>query len=114
MSATNFDQLFKDLIAGIETIAKDSLRDYRKEAEKDGQQAIEDIKENLQQWTEQLEAGSITEEDLRYLLQEDESLTKMIALKQAGLAAVHIDQFKNDLIDMIFGKVIGVIKDLKN
>ena len=110
MSATNFDQLFKDIIAGVKAIAEASLKEYRKEAKKDGQQAIENIKDDLQQWTKELETGSITEEDLRYLLQEDESLTKMIALKQAGLAAVHIDQFKNDIIDMIFSKVIGAVK----
>lgn len=110
MSAINFDQLFSELKTGMETIARDSLKDYETEAKQDGQQALQNIKLNLQQWTKELETGSITREDLGYLLEEEEDLGKMIALKQAGLAQVHIDQFRNSIINMIVSTITGLIK----
>jgi hypothetical protein len=110
MEDINFDQLFKDLSTEVASIAKDSLRDYEKEAKTDGQQAIDNIKNDLQQWTRELETGSITGEDLRCLLQEEEDLTKMIALKQAGLAAVHIDEFRNNIINMVVGRITDLVR----
>ncbi|MBE7174018.1 MAG: hypothetical protein INR73_25820 [Williamsia sp.] len=110
MSAINFDQLFDQLKTGAETVAHDTLKDYETEAKQDGQQALVNIKGNLQQWTQELETGSITREDLEDLLEEEEELTKMIALKQAGLAEVHIDEFRNGLINMIVGTITGLVK----
>jgi hypothetical protein len=110
MSNINFDQVFKDLTSGVESIAKDSLKDYESEAKADGQKALNDMKSNLQQWAKEVETGSITKEDLGFLLQEEEGLTEMTALKQAGLAEVHIDQFRNSVINMIVGTITGLVK----
>ena len=109
MSIIDFNQLFADLKNGVETLARSSLKDYEGEAKADGQQAITDLKTDLVQWTKELETGSITKEDLEDLLQEEEALDKMIALKQAGLAEVHIDEFRNDLITMIVSTVTKLI-----
>lgn len=110
MSAINFDQLFSELTSGVESIAKDSLKDYENEAKADGQEALQDMKDNLQQWAKEVETGSLTKEDLGFLLQEEEGLTKMRALKQAGLAEVHIDSFRNSVINMIVGTITGLVK----
>lgn len=110
MGAINFDGLFKELASGVESIAKDSLKDYEQEAKTDGQKALENVKTNLQQWIKELETGAITKEDLGDLMQEDEALTKMIALKQAGLAEIRVDKFRNDVINMIVSTVAGLIK----
>ena len=110
MSTINFDQVFKDLTSGVESIAKDSLKDYESEAKADGKKALNDMKSNLQQWAKEVETGSITKEDLGFLLQEEEGLTEMTALKQAGLAEVHIDQFRNSLINMVVGTITGLVK----
>lgn len=110
MSVINYDQLFSELKTGVETIARDSLKDYENEAKQDGRQALDNIKLNLQQWAKELETASITREDLGYLLEEEEELSKMIALKQAGLAQVHIDQFRNSIINMIVSTITGLVK----
>lgn len=110
MTAIDFDQLFEGMSDGVKTIAEDSLKDYESEAKADGQQAINNLKDDLQQWVKELETGSLSREDLRYLLEEEEDLTKMVALKQAGLAEVRVDEFRNDIINMILGKITGLIK----
>src|SRR3954462_9883469 len=110
MSEINFDELFTNLAKGVESIASESLGDYENEAKADGKLALENMKLNLQQWTREWETGAITQEDLQFLLKEDEGLTKMMALKQAGLAEIHIDEFRNNVVNMIVGAITGLIK----
>ena len=110
MSTVNFDELFKDLSSGVETVAKDSLHDYIHEAKTDGKTALTGLKTNLAHWTGEVENGAMNKEDLTFLLQGEEGLNEMTALKQAGLAEVHIDQFRNGLINMIVSTVTGFIK----
>lgn len=109
MGVINFDQVFNELKTGVETIAETSLQGYEKEAKSDGQQALNDVKSNLLQWTKELETGSITKEDVGDLLQEEEALDKMVALKQAGLAAIHVDRFKNDIINLVVTTITGLV-----
>jgi hypothetical protein len=110
MDAINFDQLFNDLKEGVVSIAENTLHEYENEAKADGQKLVEELKENLQQWTKEVEAGSLSWDDLRYLLQEEKDLSEMVALKQAGLAEVRIDEFRNNIINMIVSTVTGLVK----
>lgn len=94
--------------SGVESVAKDSLQDYISQAKADGQTALKNMKENLQTWATEVESGALTHADLDFLLKGEEALNEMVALKQAGLAAVHIDTFRNGLINMIVGVLTGV------
>ncbi len=110
MSTINFDQLFESLKNGVESVAKDSFQDYYSQAKADGQSALKSLKGNLQQWTLEVENGDMSTDDLVFLLKGEEALNEMIALKQAGLASVHIDQFKNGLVNMIISTLTGFVK----
>lgn len=110
MSTVNFDQLYADLKNGVESVAENSLHDYVNEAKTDGQNALADLKENLQHWTQEVENGAMTSEDLAFLLEGEEGLSEMISLKQAGLSEVHIDKFRNGLVNMIINTLTGFIK----
>ncbi len=110
MSTTNISQLVQDLQSGVESLAKTSLQDYVNEAKTDGNNVINTIKIDLEEWAKELAAGSLTGEDVAYLIKEEEAFDEMTTLKQAGLAEVRIDKFKNDLIDMIVNTVFGAIK----
>lgn len=110
MATINFDQLFEDLKSGAESVAKNSLQAYVDQAKKDGQEALSSMKANLQRWAAEVETGVLTKDDLKFLLQEETALDEMNALKQAGLAEVQIDKFKNGLINMILGTLTSVVK----
>lgn len=110
MSTINFDALYTELRNGVETVAKDTLHDYVKEAKTDGENALDGMKTNLRHWTAEVENGAMTREDLAFLLQEEEGLSEMVSLKQAGLAEVHIDQFRNGLISMAVNTLTGIVK----
>ncbi len=110
MNTIHFDQLYGLLKNNIASVAKDTVTDYITEAKRDGQQALESMKENLQHWTQEVENGAMTAEDLRFLLNGEGALDEMIALKQAGLAAVEVDKFKDGLINMVIGTITGLVK----
>jgi hypothetical protein len=110
MAEINFEQLFNELKEGVVSIAKDTLKEYESSAKADGQKIVDDLKQNLQQWAKEEETGSLTTGDLGYLLQEEKDLTKMVALKEAGLAEVRIDEFRNNIINMIISTLTGLVK----
>ncbi|KAA6438436.1 hypothetical protein FEM33_17265 [Dyadobacter flavalbus] len=110
MNAIDFNQLYDSLKSGVETVAKESLNSYVSQATKDGKNALQDIKTNLQRWAVEVETGALTKEDLQFLLQEETALDELTSLKEAGLAAVQIDKFRNGLINMIISTVTGSVK----
>ena len=110
MKTMHFDQLYQQLQCSAELLAKNTLQEFEKQAKADGQQVLEGLKANLQRWAEEVEAGALTKEDFAFLLQGEKSLDEMIALKQAGLAAIQVDTFKNSLINLIIGTLTSVIK----
>lgn len=110
MTTIDFNQIFQNLEKGVESVAKDSLKNYEDQAKTAGKQALDDMKDNLQRWAIEVENGAMNKEDLEFLLQGEEALDKLVALKEAGLAAVQIDKFKNGLINMIIGTITGLVK----
>jgi len=110
MSTINFDQLVQNLESGVETLAKSSLTEYEQAAKTDGINAIDNMKSNLQVWSQAVANGSLTFEDLGFLLKAEESLNEMTALKEAGLAEVRIDEFKVGLVNVITGGIASAIK----
>jgi hypothetical protein len=110
MNTINFDQLYQSLLTGAESIAKTSFLQYFNQAKSDGTATLESMKDNLQLWTTAVQTGAMTAEDLSYLVKEQADLDKMIALKQAGLAEVQLDAFKNALVNLVIGTIASVIK----
>src|SRR5687768_8914981 len=110
MAEINFEQLFDELKKSVVSIANDTLREYESAAKSDGQKIVDNLRQNIQQWAKEVEAGSLTSEDLGYLLQEEKDLTEMVALKQAGLSEVRIDEFRNNIINLVLSTLTGLIK----
>jgi len=106
----NFDQLFQQLETGVETAVKTVGEDYLNEAKSDGENLVNDLKADLMNWTQEVENGAMTMDDLEFLLKEEASFTEMTALKQAGLAAVHIDEFRDALINSVLSTLLSFVK----
>ncbi|MXV50315.1 hypothetical protein GS399_04970 [Pedobacter sp. HMF7647] len=109
MKTIAINQLINALDTGVENLAESTLKDYLSTATADGRQLVGDLKSSLEQWTAELADGSLTQEDLAFLLKEQASLTEMTSLKQAGLGEVRADQFKNDLISMVTNTVFSLV-----
>ncbi len=103
--------ILKEIEQQIATIAASTASKYRDEAIADGKQLLKDMKEDLLRWTKLLENGDITTVEFEWLVNSDKQLVKMKALKQAGLAAIRIEQFAmsvlNIIVDVILKRVVG-------
>lgn len=108
----NTAEIIKQVENGIAGIAKQSLKDYVTQAQKDGKAFLDSIETDLKNWTEMLAAGQLTPADFKDLVQGKNELLAMVALKQAGIAALQLDKFKGAVIDLLINTVLTVIKAL--
>jgi hypothetical protein len=106
----DFDDLFKELKAGVIFLAESTLKNYVSRAKQDGNKMLNDMKEKLKRWTQLLIERKLTTEDFEWLVNSQKDLIQMAALKQAGLAAIRIDQFKASLLNMVVDTVFSFAK----
>jgi hypothetical protein len=71
---------------------------------------LDSLKSDLQAWTTDLANGEITQRNLEYLINTKKDLIAMDALRQAGIAAIRIDEFKASAAKLITSTIIGLIK----
>jgi hypothetical protein len=101
-----FDQLKKDVVS----LAELTVKGYVKEAKDDGKKMLTEMKDNLQRWTLQLSRGDLTTQDFEWLVFSQKDLLLMEGLKQAGLAAIRAEQFKNSVLSLVIDTIFNMIK----
>lgn len=102
-----YDDFLEALKAALSQYAKQSWTDYRDQAEADGQDFINQTKQDLQTWTQQLVAGQITQQEFKFNVNSKKALAQLASLKQAGLAKVSADKFTNGLVDVIVNTAVS-------
>lgn len=108
MANIDFQQLFDTLKKGVSDLAISAFNKYKKEAKTDSLKLLERLKENLKTWTQQLSEEKLSKKDFEFLILGQKELLEMNALKQAGLTAIQIDEFKENLLNLI----VKTISDL--
>jgi hypothetical protein len=109
MPQINFNDVLTQLGNGLTQLAKTTVSDYLTAAEADGKQMLASLSIDLQNWTTELSNGDITSSNLVYLVTAKKDLIEMDALKQAGLAEIRLDQFKNSALQLIISTITGLI-----
>jgi hypothetical protein len=109
MATVSFDEVFKALLKQVEELAKKFLNFYSKQAVKDGKKFLDESKENLKRWTVLLIEKKLTKADFEWLILSQKDLAEMVALKQAGLSLIRIDQFRNSLLNLVVDTVFGLV-----
>jgi hypothetical protein len=107
---SDFNELFEQLKKGVIDLAETTLKKYVSKAKSDGKQMLEEMKDRLQRWTELLIEQRLTTEEFEWLINSQKDLIQMTALKQAGLAAIRIDQFVASLLNMIVDTIFSFVK----
>jgi hypothetical protein len=107
--AINFNDIFQSLKEGVFNLAETSFKDFVAQAKADGESVLNSLKPNLEEWTNQLKDGEISVEDFKFLVAGQKELVEMIALKQAGIALIEADKFKNSVFNLIIDTVTGLI-----
>lgn len=110
MTKIQIDDLFRAISGGITVLAETTVKNYLKEAKKDGERIVKSVKENVINWAQLLLEGKLSTEDFEWLMLRQKDLVAMDALKQAGLAQIRIEAFKQSVLSIIIDSVFTAVK----
>jgi hypothetical protein len=99
-------QALKDNLLGL---LGDKLKDFKPQLEKDINEYIKQSREKLERWALLFAEGSITNDELEWLLKSQQDLIALKALQTAGLSKIKLNNLKNSIIQTIFKTVILAI-----
>ncbi|MFI5161223.1 MAG: hypothetical protein ACHQHN_08090 [Sphingobacteriales bacterium] len=105
----DFQQVLQSLKQGIIGIAEKDLKDYVTAATADGQAILRGLEGDLENWTKQLAAGGMNKSEFTDLVLGQKDEIELAALKQAGLAQIAVDQFKQDTFNLITNAITALI-----
>ena len=105
MPSIDFNQLFDSLKTNIISLAEQAVQDEVAAAKQDGQSLLDMVTNNVEIWAQQLASGAISTDDATYLVKSQLEYNEMVALKNAGLAEVRIDEFKSSVISCIIDTI---------
>jgi len=109
MANLDFQNLVETLKTEVTNLALSTVNNYKSEATADALNMLNMMKENLSTWTMELADGKMSTKDFEFLVLGQKELIEMNALKQAGLAMIQVDEFKNSILNLIIKTVIGLI-----
>ena len=109
MGNIDFNALLGNLKNGVTALAVSSVGQYANEAKADGLKIVESLKTDLQTWATQLAEGKMLKEDVEFLVLAKKDLIQMNALKQVGLGLIRIDEFKNNVLNLIVKTIVGLV-----
>lgn len=109
MTNEDFQLIIDKLRDEVIKLAMATFNDYKNEAKADALKLIEEMKVKLKKWTLQLANGELSKDDFEFLVLGQKELVEMKALKQAGVALIKADEFKNSLLNLVTKTIIGLI-----
>ena len=109
MATINFQTILNTLKDEVTSLAATSVKKYTNEAKSDALSTLDHLKGNLETWTLQLASGDLSKKDFEFLILAQKELIQMVALKQAGLALIQVDEFKNALLNQIVNTVFKLL-----
>jgi hypothetical protein len=107
--AININDILKTVEDQAKALAQQKIKDYSQQALGDVKNTLQDAKEDLKRWVEELARGEIDKDEFESLVQGQIDVAKMQALKQAGLAEVQIESFVNGVIDIVVNAAMSAI-----
>ena len=98
---SDFSDFESAIISGAKGLAQGTLTGFVTEAENDAKSFLTQAAADLQQWTSQLQAGQLTQDDFTDLVNGDKDLARLDALTQAGIALAEVQRFRDALINLV-------------
>lgn len=105
---TKFDDFLLQVKTGAKDLARELFMEYRDTAVKESENFFAAARADLERWTKLLITGDLTREDFEWLVKGKKDLLDLYALKQAGLARVRIDRFRNGVIKLVVDKAMAI------
>lgn len=105
----DFDEFLDILTAKLGDIAESAAEEIKDALIHDGVAFARKTQKRLQRWAGLVAADKLTIDEFRYLLEAQQDLARMEALKQKGLAQIRIDRLRNSLLNAVVESVVAVI-----
>ena len=109
MAKIDIGSILKSIEGQSKTLAEKLFKQFTAQALSDVKDFLQQSKDDLKRWIEELVHGEIDKDEFESLVQGQADLAEMRALKQAGLAAVQIDTFTNGVLDIIVSAAFAAI-----
>jgi hypothetical protein len=103
-----FEDFLDQVKTGTRDLALELFTEYQETAIKESEAFFAAAKADLERWAKLLVAGELTREDFEWLVKGKKDLLDLHALKQAGLARVRIDKFRNGVLRLVIDKAFGI------
>ena len=98
----DIDKLLKEFKENVLTLIGTRLKEFKPELEKDLNDYIKNSREKLERWALLFVNGSITKDELEWLLKSQQDLILLKALQNAGISKIKLNNIKNDILKVVF------------
>ncbi|MBC7358833.1 MAG: hypothetical protein H5U10_09890 [Desulfacinum sp.] len=106
---SDFDRYLETLKDGLARMVREHWADLGEQALKSGDRFLQDVEDDLRRWTALLVEGRLTKEEFRFLVESKKDLLELAALKEAGLSAIRLEQFRNGVVNLAVSTAVDVL-----
>ncbi|WP_130734862.1 hypothetical protein [Flavobacterium sp. J27] len=105
----DIEKLIKDLKESLLTLLGNKYKEFKPEIQKDITSFLKESEEKLKRWALLLADGSITKEELEWLLKSQKDLVALKAIQTVGISKIKLNNIKNSIIKTIFEIVVATV-----
>jgi hypothetical protein len=104
-----FDDFINEVKSEVKSLAIKLFHEYQDTAVKESVAFLNQTRSDLERWLKLMITGDLTREEFEWLVAGKKDLLDLFALKEAGLARVRIDKFRNGLLKIIVDKAVAIL-----
>ncbi|NRD21235.1 hypothetical protein HNV08_14345 [Winogradskyella eckloniae] len=105
----DIEELLKLLKDELLVVLGENYGDFKKETKADVEAFLTLSKVKIERWTKLLQAGELTGDDYKWLLESQKDVLVLNALYQAGVSKLRLGHLKNKIIKTIVNTVLAVV-----
>ena len=104
-----WDDFANSIMAGVKDLAKSEGQDFIKRVQSDATDFITETTDKLQEWTNALARGDLSQDEFIHLVKGQKELAQMNALTELGISKTKIQRFRDDLINLVSDSALKAI-----
>ena len=98
---SQFDDFLDIIQDDLPNLGTELLGELKDQGILDAKMFLEDTKDDLKRWTQLLAKGQLNQDEFNFLVQSQKDLFDLHSLKQAGLALITAQKFRDGVVDLI-------------
>ncbi|MEO6549035.1 MAG: hypothetical protein ABIN94_13595 [Ferruginibacter sp.] len=107
--APDIKEIFADIEKQVMALAEATVSNFKDQAVADAKVLVNVFKHDIIRWTNLLSTGQITIAEFEFLVGSEKTITKMVALEQAGLAQLRISAFMSGVLNVVTDVVLKTV-----